>query len=50
MRSKQLIALGLGVALFGYLIYETGPAGLAANLELIEPKLVLREASPRRSV
>src|SRR5271167_1509961 len=40
MRNKQLIALGLGLALFGYLIYETGPACLAANLELIGPKLV----------
>jgi uncharacterized membrane protein YbhN (UPF0104 family) len=40
MRNKQLIALSLGVALFGYLLYETGPASLAANLELIGPKLV----------
>ncbi len=39
MRNKQLIALGLGVALFGYLIYETGPASLAANLELIGPRI-----------
>lgn len=41
MRNKQLIALGVGIALFVYLIYETGPASLAANLELIGPKLVL---------
>ena len=47
MRNKQLIALGLGVALFGYLIYETGPASLAANLELIGPKLVLIVALER---
>jgi uncharacterized protein (TIRG00374 family) len=40
MSNKQLIALGLGVALFSYLIYETGPASLAANLELIGPKIV----------
>jgi glycosyltransferase 2 family protein len=41
MRNKQLLALGLGVALFFYLIYETGPASLTANLELIGPKIVL---------
>jgi hypothetical protein len=41
MRNKQLLALGLGVALFSYLIYETGPASLTANLELIGPKIVL---------
>jgi glycosyltransferase 2 family protein len=41
MRNKQLIALGVGIALFVYLICETGPASLAANLELIGPKLVL---------
>jgi hypothetical protein len=40
MRNKQLLALGLGVALFSYLIYETGPASLAANLKLIGPKIV----------
>jgi uncharacterized protein (TIRG00374 family) len=40
MRNKQLIALGLGLALFAYLIYESGPASLAANLELIGPKLI----------
>lgn len=40
MRNKQLIALGLGMALFGYLIYETGPASLATNLEQIGPKIV----------
>ena len=40
MRNKQLLALGLGVALFSYLIYETGPASLAANLELIGPKII----------
>ena len=40
MRNKQLLALGLGVAPFSYLIYETGPASLAANLKLIGPKIV----------
>lgn len=34
LSAKQLIALGLGVALI-----ETGPASLAANLELIGLKL-----------
>lgn len=47
MRNTQLIALGLGVALVGYLIYDTGPANLAANLELIGPKLVLIVALER---
>src|SRR5271163_5231348 len=47
MRNKQLIALGVGIALFVYLIYETGPASLAANLELIGPKLVLVVALER---
>jgi hypothetical protein len=47
MSNKQTIALGVGVALFCYLIYETGPASLAANLELIGPKLVLIVALER---
>jgi glycosyltransferase 2 family protein len=41
MRNKRLLALGLGVVLFFYLVYETGPASLTANLELIGPKIVL---------
>ena len=40
MRNKQLIALGLGAALFVYLIYETGYASLVENLKLIGPKIV----------
>jgi uncharacterized protein (TIRG00374 family) len=47
MRNKQLIALGLGLALLGYLIYETGPASLGANLELVGPKLVFIVALER---
>jgi uncharacterized protein (TIRG00374 family) len=41
MRNKQLIALGLGIALFIYLVYETGSASLAENLKLIGPKIVI---------
>ena len=40
MRNKQLIALGLGAALFVYLIDETGYASLVENLKLIGPKIV----------
>ena len=40
MRNTQLIALGLGAALFVYLIYETGYASLIENLKLIGPKIV----------
>ena len=47
MRNRQLIALAVGVALFVYLIYETGPESLAANLELIGPKLVFIVALER---
>jgi uncharacterized protein (TIRG00374 family) len=47
MRYMQTIAFGLGLALFGYLIYETGPVSLAANLELIGRNLVFIVALER---